>query len=79
MEERARQAKVDAEAANVPAPRRNVFQRMKDRRQQQRERERQQREREQWLADMLPMDQFLYTDDELSAAWDKTLALLPKA
>lgn len=72
MEERARQAKVDAEAANVPAPRRNVFQRMKDRRQQQ-------REREQWLADMLPMDQFLYTDEELSAAWDKTLALLPKA
>lgn len=79
MEGRARQAKVDAQAANMPAPRRNVFQRMKDRRQQQRERERQQREREQWLADMLPMDQFLYTDDELSAAWDKTLALLPKA
>lgn len=72
MQERARQAQADVEAASQPAPRRNVFQRMKDRRQAQ-------RDREQWLAGMVPMDEFLYTDAELSAAWDKCLDALPIA
>lgn len=72
MRQRAGQAWKDLEAANRPQPRRNVFQRMQDRR-------RAKREREQWFADMVPMDRFFYTDQELADAWDKTLQVLPIA